>query len=217
MNHIFKKVWPELEGISDDDQDDFSQDRSSLMDIEDPALRNSLEIMQRCFVSPGHRATLTMFLTELLELEELNEIIRKLHVFDEKYREKYIEKFQAYFVFYTQDHENDRVRESARKYFMPERVRKDSSTFKAVQMETAQAANAVVEKAIDPRSTDTFWPVPSQMRPPAQRSKSNSSIPAARQTHQGVNSERNPFRAANVDAIFAEGRQAAGLDEENKK
>lgn len=225
MKDVFRRVWPELELSETSDQDGqeiggytvAEGDRSSLMDIEDVSLRTSLEVMQKCFASPGHRATLTMFLTELLELEELNEIIRKLYIFDEKYGNKYVEKFQAYFTFYVTAHENKKVQESARKYFAQGRIRKDSSTFKAVQMDTAQAANAVLEKPIDPRSTDTMWPVPSQIRPPSHRSPSNSSIPAARQTHQGVGSERSAFKAADVNAIFAEGREAAGLNSEDDK
>jgi hypothetical protein len=196
---VFKRVWPELEGDFEDDNQEPARD--SLMDMENIGLKTSLRVMQQCFHSPGHRASLTMFLSKLLEEgEEINETIAKLN--------EYAESYEDYFVYYATMHSSAAVREIARLYVKKtSETKKSTSTLKAISAEIVAEANAI----IDPRKTDMGLGRPTQLRPASNRSPSNSMIPAARPISENPHSDRGGFKASNIDDIFAEGRRAAGL------
>lgn len=195
---IFNRVWPELD--TSDLEEEQEPARDSLMDMGSMELKTSLRVMQECFKSSGHRASLTMFLAKLLEEgEEINEIVAKLHEYNGKYND--------YFVYYATMHGNSKVRSIARLYVRNTDSRKKNGTLKGLTAEIAEEVNAV----IDPRKTDQVWPAQTHLRSPSYRSPSNSMIPAVRPISDGPHSDKSGFKASNIDDIFAEGRRAAGL------
>ncbi|MGL5831115.1 MAG: hypothetical protein ACRCZE_03110 [Candidatus Altimarinota bacterium] len=194
MSEKIFKTWPELEASNQEEE----KGRDSLIDVSNPHLKDCLRAMNDCFSVPIQRANLTMFLTRLLnEGESAEEIIATL--------KNYSEKYDSYFTYYAGNHDNERVREDARKYLNKFDSKKSSSTIKAITSEILMEANAT----IDPKKTDHNWPKPA-VRPPSYRSPSNSAFPAVRIPGNG-------FRASDVADIFAEGREAAGLDPDSDK